>query len=176
MPRYVSSAFSNTLFLSNVLQHSFVNFLSHHYSHRITVFKVARDHSLFGPPLWYAQSTHEALTQYDDSASQPSSHDLMFREWNDKFHLSESDPQYLVFTQPASRALPDFSLGCLIQGSRYLQSACFQLITGHAFYADYSDHFGPGAGDNTSCPYCRHRVTPTHIFVTCPEPQLVRLR
>ena len=102
--------------------------------------------------------------------------DLMLREWNDGFTLSESDPHYPVFTQPASRSLPDFSLGCLIRGSRYLPSACFQLITGHAFHADYSNRFRSGAGDNTSCPHCRHRLTSAHVFVHCPEPRLVHLR
>ena len=69
LPHFVSSASLSTLFLSHVLQRSFFDFLSHHYSHRITVFKVAKDHSLFGPPLWYARFTREALMRYDDSVS-----------------------------------------------------------------------------------------------------------
>ena len=173
---YISSSSLDTLFLSFMLQRSFVSFLLLHYSHRITVFKVDKTYALFGPPLWFSHLAREAHVRYDDLASWPSSRDLMLREWNDRFTLSELDLPYPVFTQPTTRTLPDFTLGCLLRGSCYLQSACFQLITGHAFHADYSDHFCPGAGDNTSCPHCCHQLMPTHIFVTCPDPCLICLR
>ena len=138
---FITSSKLDSLFLSHAFRRSFSSFLSHHYSHRVSVFKVDRSHSLLGPPLWFSRSQREALARYDDSAARPSSRDLMLREWNDGFTLSELYPPYPVFTQPASRSLPDFTLGCLIRGSRYLQSACFQLIMGHAFHADYLDRF-----------------------------------
>ena len=69
LPHYVTSASAVSLFFSQVLQHTFSFFLLQHYSHRITVFKVAKDHMLFGPPLWSDWSKQEALTRYDDSVS-----------------------------------------------------------------------------------------------------------
>ena len=84
------------------------------------VFKLAKDSARFGPPLWFEQSTQEALARYDNLASQPSSHDPMLQEWNDEFHLSESDLPYPIFTHPSSQVLPDFTQGCLAQGSQYL--------------------------------------------------------
>ena len=52
LPRFVTSASAMSLFFSQALQCTFSFFLSQHYSHQITVFKVAKDHALFGPPLW----------------------------------------------------------------------------------------------------------------------------
>ena len=89
----------------------------------------------------------------------------MVQKWNDKFYLSESDPPYPVFTHLTTHDLLDFICGSLFWGSHYLQSACFQLITGHAFHADYSDRFWPGARDNISCPHCHRHLTPTTFLL-----------
>jgi hypothetical protein len=62
-----------------------------------------------------------------------------------------------------SHILPSFTQGSLTAPSRRLQSACFQLITGHAFEADYSDTFRRNAGDTISCPTCEERYTIDHV-------------
>ena len=55
----------------------------------------------------------------------------------------------------------------LLYRSCYLQSTCFQLITGHSFQANYSNHFWQGTGDNTSCPLCEGHYTLLHILRQC---------
>ena len=77
---YITSSKLDSLFLSHALWRSFSSFLSHHYSHWVSVFKVDKSHSLLGPPLWFSRSEREALARYDDSAERPSSRDLMLQE------------------------------------------------------------------------------------------------
>src|SRR6267142_2821316 len=98
------------------------------------------------------------------------SRDRMFAEWVvDRPQLLRRDPRrfYPTFHDDPSPMLPAFTQGILLAQSRPLQSACFQLITGHAFHADYSDHFRPTAGDTTACPHCGRRYTLSHVLLDC---------
>jgi hypothetical protein len=45
----------------------------------------------------------------------------------------------------------------------------FQVITGHAFSADYSFRFCPSADDRMDCPGCRDLHTVKHILNICPS-------
>jgi len=46
--------------------------------------------------------------------------------------------------------------------SAAFQLATGQLVSGHAFHADYSDRSRPTAGDRTGCPRCGARYTFDH--------------
>ena len=69
--------------------------------------------------------------------------------------------------EPPDLTLHPFVQGVLTAESHALQSATFQLITGHCFAADYSSRFRANAGDNTTCPHCGDRHTVDHILFDC---------
>jgi hypothetical protein len=47
---------------------------------------------------------------------------------------------------------PPFVQGLLSHKNRHLFTSGLQILSQHAFFADYSDQFRPLAGDNTFCP------------------------
>ena len=69
--------------------------------------------------------------------------------------------------EPPELSLHPFVTRVLTAQSRAYQSTAFQLITGHAFNADYSARFRANAGDNTICPHCGNRYTIDHILFDC---------
>jgi|SRR6267142_3259276 len=97
----------------------------------------------------------------------------MFEEWNDQ-PPPNNHPRFLPFTDPSSATLHPSILGTLGAKSRRLQTACFQLIIGHSFQADYSSHFRPSADDTLSCPHCGERYTTRHVLFDCPHLQELR--
>jgi hypothetical protein len=94
----------------------------------------------------------------------------MFDEWAaDHRRLPLSDPRrsFTPFFDRPSRDPHPWTEGILSALSRHIQSTSFQIITKHAFEADYSDRFRPSAGDRTDCPYCGDRYTIHHILIDC---------
>ena len=69
--------------------------------------------------------------------------------------------------EPPELSLHPFVTWVLTAQSPTYQSAAFQLITGHAFNADYFTRFQANAGDNTTCPHCGDRYTIDHILFNC---------
>jgi hypothetical protein len=56
---------------------------------------------------------------------------------------------------------PPFVRGLLSHKNRHLFTSGLQILSQHAFFADYSDQFRPLAGDNTFCPCNDVPFTPT---------------
>ena len=103
----------------------------------------------------------------------PSSHSWMFHEWNADYSQKPHNPRYKPLFKESSTSLHPFTLGCLDDGSRWLQSTTFQTITSHSFHADYSDRFCLMAGDTTLCPsrscHWQHKhFTISHALTSCP--------
>jgi hypothetical protein len=98
------------------------------------------------------------------------SKDIMFDEWAADHHcLPHSDPCHSFtpfFNCPSCNPHP-WTKGVLSTLSCHIQSTSFQIITKHAFEADYSDCFQPTARDRTDCPYCGNRYTIHHILIDC---------
>ena len=69
--------------------------------------------------------------------------------------------------EPPHTTLHPFVTGVLTSQSRAYQSAAFQIITGHAFDANYSLRFRQNAGDNTTCPHCGDLHTIDHVLFDC---------
>ena len=69
--------------------------------------------------------------------------------------------------EPPDLSFHPFIKGVLTAQSCAYQSAAFQLITRHAFNANYSSHFQKNAGDNTICPHCGDRHTIDHVLFKC---------
>ena len=70
--------------------------------------------------------------------------------------------------EPPDLSLHPFTKGVLTSQLRAYQSAAFQLITGHAFDANYSSRFWRNAGDNTICSLCGDHHT-IDVTATCAE-------
>src|SRR6267142_5554748 len=71
-------------------------------------------------------------------APSPPSKDRIFTEWAEECpRLKRHNPRrlYPTFHNDPSPLLPPFTQGVLLAQSRPLQSACLQLITGHAFHS-----------------------------------------
>jgi hypothetical protein len=112
------------------------------------------------------QEFHATLTP-SPTPHRHSSKDMMFTEWEaDITPLPCSDPRrhYPLLTDPPSIELHPFTKGVLSAGSRKLQSAVFQIATGHCFDASYSTRFCPSADDHTDCPHCGEPYTITHVL------------
>ena len=79
------------------------------------------------------------------------------------------DPRRLFspLGEPPNLSLHPFVKGVLSIQSRAYQSTAFQLITSHAFDANYSTCFRANADNNTSCPHCEDRHTVDHVLFDC---------
>ena len=66
--------------------------------------------------------------------------------------------------EPPDLSLHPFVIRVLSAHSRAYQLAAFQLITGHAFDANYSSRFRANANDNITCPHCGDRHTVDHVL------------
>ena len=96
--------------------------------------------------------------------------DRLEEEWRSTWAAPPPGDPCRNFTplgEPPSLTIPDFVHGTLTANSRSYQSAAFQLITGHAFEANYSTRFRARANDNTSCPHCGDFYTTDHILFEC---------
>src|SRR6266850_656053 len=125
-----------------------------------------------GQPAWVVGRVWAVATI--TSPPPISSKDRRFTEWSTDSPPT-THPRYLPFTEPSSATLHPFVLGTLGAKSCRLQTACFQLITGHSFQADYSTRFRPSANDTLSCPHCGERYTTRHILLECTHLDDLRL-
>ena len=69
--------------------------------------------------------------------------------------------------EPPDLSLHPFVNGVLSAHSCAYQLAAFQLITGHAFDANYSSRFRANANDNITCPHCGDHHTVDHVLFDC---------
>ena len=61
---------------------------------------------------------------------------------------------FTPLSEPLDTLLHPFIQGVLTAKSHTLQSAAFQIVTGHCFDANYSSRFRANASDNVTCPHC----------------------
>ena len=111
-----------------------------------------------------------AATLSHNTTQLPSSKDLIFTEWSHtRPRLKPRDPRRHLppFSDEPSPTLHPFVKGVLSAGSRHLQCAAFQVITGHSFQADYSLKFRAEAQDNLECPRCGEHCNTSHIIEDC---------
>ena len=125
-----------------------------------------------GHQSWSETTSHLCEEEFHatllrDPSSHLSSKDQMFREWENDFQPPPPDDSrrhYPVLADPPCVELHPFTKGVLSARSCRLQTAAFQLATGHCFSADYSTRFRSSAGDRTDCPRCGELFTPTHVL------------
>jgi hypothetical protein len=72
---------------------------------------------------------------------------------NDYTHSDH--PSTAACSPPVDSTPPPAISAAIAFGNRAISSTVFQIITGHCFDADYSDHFHPSANDVTHCPCAR---------------------
>ena len=88
----------------------------------------------------------------------PSSKDRMFQEWDASLPPTHDCRRLLpTYALHSSPRFSPFTQGVLSLANCQLQSVAFQIYTGHAFNADYSDRFRPLVNDNTICPHCEDK-------------------
>jgi hypothetical protein len=99
------------------------------------------------------------------------SKDLMFEDWASDFTFPEDNycrSQAALADKPSATLHP-WTQGVMSVGPRKLQSMAFQVITSHAFSADYSFRFWPSADDWMDCPGCGELHTIKHVLDVCPS-------
>jgi hypothetical protein len=158
---------------SNSLIEMITSYLFTYPSHSLTGHGYSKSWSWDGSKTLENHRKHLRERAYQHSLTtlypKPSK-DIMFDEWAaDHCRLPHSDPHCSFtpfYNRPSCNPHP-WTEGVLSALSRHIQSTSFQIITKHAFEADYSDHFRPTASDRTDCPYCSDRYTIHHILIDC---------
>jgi hypothetical protein len=139
----------------------------------ITAFWASRSWAWAGQcPWWIALKEAEFHLTLDAVPQLTPSRARMFLEWaTDWVPLNREDYRrhHCVVSDPPMDGLHPFVYGVLKKGSRRLQCAAFQVVTGHCFAGDYSAAFRPDSDDRTDCPDCRAFCSHTHILDTCSE-------
>jgi hypothetical protein len=99
------------------------------------------------------------------------SRELMFEEWASDFTFPADDyhRSRAALADEPSATLHPWTQGVMSVDSRKLQSTAFQVITGHAFSADYSHRFRPSSDDRMDCPRCGDLHTIKHVLDVCPS-------
>jgi hypothetical protein len=123
-------------------------------------------------PWWTDLKEMEFHLMLDDVPHIPPSKARMFLEWaTDWVPLKREDYRRhrRALSDPPMDGLHPFVHGVIKKGSRRLQCAAFQIVTGHCFAGDYSVAFRQGSDDRTDCLDCGAFCSHTHILDTCPE-------
>ena len=108
---------------------------------------------------WYVptvEAAFQATLTVPQTVETPLS-DCLLEDWRATWTPPPpGDPRrhFTPLGEPPDLSLHPFTKGVLTSQSCAYQSAAFQLITGHAFDANYSSHFRRNTGDNTTCPHC----------------------
>jgi hypothetical protein len=120
---------------------------------------------------WHQQHKEEATMKTLYKAPPlPPSKDRIFLEWHQNHMFLQHNNlhcHYSIFFNDPLPPLHPFVTRVLISKSHALQCAAFQLVTHHAFHANYSSSFCLMAGNNTSCPYGGSSWTMPHVLFNC---------
>ena len=114
--------------------------------------------AMFQATLTVTQTVHKPLSE------------CLLEDWRSSWTCPPPGDPHRHFTplgEPPDSTLHPFIQGVLTAESRTLQSATFQLITGHCFNAHYSSHFRANTSDNITCPHCGDHYTIDHILFDC---------
>jgi hypothetical protein len=97
--------------------------------------------------------------------------EMMFVEWATDFTFPADDYRQsrATLADEPSTTLHPWTQGVMSVDSCKLQSAAFQVITGHAFSVDYSHRFRSSSDDRMDCPGCSDLHTIKHVLDVCPS-------